>query len=198
MKNFFLILGFTVAVLGLAEAYSFAAKLFNVYWFGAAIVNSLIASAYVVFSARKKSHILVLFFAVAVASAGTVACSQVGLLKPWAAVLWIPVVEEFAFRGFFRSVFLQNFGKFWGVYASILFFTLAHSEMTVHNILALNFSFFLGPFLLAVICEILVAKYRTFTPAIIFHALCNLTPTVFLAIDPRWLNWLNWLYMKSS
>ena len=178
----------------LAEVYSGVNLIFAHYWVAAAAVNSTIAAIYILWNFKK---INLRYFWLAVPIFAILLFQHAGI-KLVASVTLIPVVEEFTFRGFFRNLAYKFYGKVWGSYASIVFFALAHSQMTLHNTFSLNFRLFLGPLFLGLFCELLMLKFNKFWPVILLHIFCNLTPVLLLAVDPRWLTWLNWLYIKSS
>lgn len=112
-------------------------------------------------------------------------------LEPYlfATVLWIPLVEECIFRGGVGRWLRHRLGDGWGPYVSALFFATLHSAPPQNWIPPL------GPFLLAIACELIVRITGRLTPAILLHACCNASPLLFALLDSRWLNWLGALYL---
>ncbi len=198
MKELAKVAAFVGAVVLLAEVYAFGAAIVNKYWISAGIINCFFAFMFLLRNPEQNSRLKFLWI---VAPVLLVVVYFVPNPKLFASLTLIPIVEELAFRGLFRDFWIQYFGRFLGTYASVVFFTLAHSEITFANLLSLNFNIFLGPFLLAVACEFLVQRTKSYWQAISLHAFCNLTPVLFIYLDPQqvtWLKWLNLLYMKSD
>lgn len=106
-----------------------------------------------------------------------------------ATLLWIPIVEECIFRGGVGRWLRQRLGDGWGMYVSALFFATLHSAPPQNWIPPL------GPFLLAMACELIVRITGRLTPAILLHVCCNASPLLFTLLDPRWLRWLGTLYL---
>ena len=74
-----------------------------------------------------------------------------------------PILEEYAFRGVLLNT-LGKFGKSFGLYASALFFALAH----------MYFSEMIPAFAMAVILGKISYRYRSIKPTILIHILFNL------------------------
>lgn len=112
-------------------------------------------------------------------------------------VLWIPVVEEWAYRVGAGYYFRSRLGLMAGSYLSNILFSLMHSQPTIEHFASLQIGLPLGPLLLGAICELIYLKSGKVLPAILFHMICNATPAIFATIDIRWLSWLKVLYLGS-
>ena len=110
-------------------------------------------------------------------------------------VVLVPIVEELVFRAGFGPIFIEKGGIFWGIYWTALLFSLCHTMPTFSDVLHLNISLPLGPFLLGIICHWIYHKSATVLPAIVFHSVCNASVYIFSTYDHRWIDWLNLLYM---
>lgn len=119
----------------------------------------------------------------------------------WALVLsvtLIPIVEEWVYRVGLSSVLQKFLPGFWGIYVSALAFSWMHSQPSVERIVAGETGLFLGPFLLAIVCDLLYRVTKKISVAIALHISCNLTVVIFTATDSRWFDWLHFLYLESS
>ena len=112
----------------------------------------------------------------------------------WAWVFWIPLVEEVTFRLGISTGFRHFAGAFWGAYFAALLFALVHGSPTLSNMLEWNVGLPIGPFLLALCCEWLLANGRSLWPLVVFHIGCNATVVIFAWWDSRWLQWLGLFY----
>jgi membrane protease YdiL (CAAX protease family) len=116
-------------------------------------------------------------------------------LAPLAWILWIPPIEELVFRRGVGRLFRRLApGLIWPAWFSSLTFALVHAEPTLAHLLAGRVGLPLGPFLLGLGCEAALAASGRLLPAVLLHAACNGTATIFALIDPRWLDWLGFLY----
>lgn len=115
--------------------------------------------------------------------------------EQWAWVLWIPISEEIVFRWGAGSILKRVGGMFWGSYFSVILFTLQHSNPTLQNLLRLNIGLALGPLLLGICCELILAYTGRIGAAIAFHMICNFSVVIFNLLDSRWLRWLGFLYL---
>ena len=110
------------------------------------------------------------------------------------SIFLVPLVEEIVFRGSVSKLFSYRSNPYLAMYFSALTFSLCHTLPTVSNLSEFSLMVPLGPFLLGLICEYLVLKYRSLFPAILFHMSCNFTAAYFYWFDQRWLDWLNIFY----
>ena len=118
-----------------------------------------------------------------------------GLAVPLAWILWIPPAEELVFRAGVGRLFRRLAGGSpWAAWFSALTFALVHAGPTLARLLAGQVGAPLGPFLLGLACEALLAASGRLLPAVALHAACNATAAVFAAGDARWLDWLGFLY----
>lgn len=91
-----------------------------------------------------------------------------------AALIWVPVVEEWVFRKGVGSWLRQYSGSvFWGSYLSVLLFSFLHASPTLSHLLEGRIGFPLGPLLLGAACEFLYVSTGKLGPGIFFHAICN-------------------------
>lgn len=109
-----------------------------------------------------------------------------------ATVLWVPLVEELVYRRGLGRWLQARCGTWYGIYLASLIFALAHG---------VSFAGFLptpplGPFLLALSCELIYRRSGSLWGAIAFHGACNASALIFFWLDPRWLEWLRWLYLE--
>lgn len=109
-------------------------------------------------------------------------------------VLWVPIVEEFLFRVGIGGFFRERLGITWGSYFSAILFALVHAHPTLRSWLNLEVGLPVGPLLLGLCCEALYVKTGRILPAILLHAVCNLTVVIFAILDSRWLTWLSLFY----
>lgn len=203
-----------------AQSYSSIAARGVSSWLGAAIVNSVLAAIVFVFWLKRKSRVcvdrpqwlavlsrpMVLFGAGATIVIGSVflaavsrlfggAISQSVSAEQWLWIVWIPLVEELVFRVGVGEFDRSKLGLAWGSYISALTFSFVHSQPTWERILHGQVGLPLGPFLLALSCELMLASSGRIAPIVLFHAACNATPVIFSLIDGRWLRWLSFLYL---
>jgi membrane protease YdiL (CAAX protease family) len=107
----------------------------------------------------------------------------------------IPVVEEIIFRGGI-SPFLSRFvGGPWAVWFAAIIFSMAHSMPTWGRMVGFKVGLSLGPFLLAICCDIIVRRWGRIWPAVFFHSACNGTVYIFSYINPSWMRHFSGLYM---
>jgi membrane protease YdiL (CAAX protease family) len=106
--------------------------------------------------------------------------------------VWIPVIEECIFRGAVGRWLQTKLGAYWGIYLSAIFFAALHSSPPQSWMPPI------GPFLLALCCELIVRISGRLAPAILLHACCNASPLVFALLDARWLGWLSELYLDLN
>ncbi len=110
-------------------------------------------------------------------------------------VLWIPIVEELVFRVGISAYFRKRLGIIWGCYFSALLFALVHTQPTVAAWLNWQIGLPLGPLLLGLANEAIYVSSGRIIPAIVLHAVCNLTVVIFAIVDSRWLSWLSPFYL---
>jgi membrane protease YdiL (CAAX protease family) len=109
-------------------------------------------------------------------------------------ILWVPVVEELVFRAGIGGFMRRRGGPLWGAWFSAVAFALVHAQPTLAGLAHGAVGLPLGPFLLGLCCEALLATTGRIAPAIAFHAACNATVVIFASGDARWLDWLSILY----
>ncbi len=119
--------------------------------------------------------------------------SALASLNVWYLTV-IPVVEEIVFRGWVTPYLARGTPTRWaGPYLSALLFAILHaSSLRFDN---LTFGIAAGPFVLALVCEIVVHRSGTLAGAMFLHAACNLNIWIFSVLDHRWLKWVPWLYV---
>lgn len=117
-----------------------------------------------------------------------------GAAPPLAWILWIPLVEELVFRAGIGRLFRRLTHSSWAAWFSALTFAFVHASPTVARLAAGRVGLPLGPFLLGLACEALLAATGRLLPCIALHAACNATAAVFANGDARWLDWLGFLY----
>jgi membrane protease YdiL (CAAX protease family) len=112
-----------------------------------------------------------------------------------ASLTLIPLAEEMVFR-MGLTPFLSRFaGDRWGPWYSAMVFSVAHTHPTWDRVLGLKIGLPIGPFILAICCDIIVRRWRRVWPAALFHSCCNATVYVFAWLNPSWVSKLNGLYM---
>lgn len=201
---------FAAAVV-LAEVYQLVAASLSPPWLAAASVNSVGTIAVIAWRLRRGQSRLFYFGAwrwylpalvVFCGSAGLAFASRIygGLAKsgpsdlPWAWIVWVPIVEEVVFRAGLGQGLRRLAPQPWAAWFSAGAFALVHAEPTLGHVLVGQIGLALGPFLLGLCCEALVAASGSILPGILLHAACNATVIVFQAVDERWLVWLRVLY----
>lgn len=110
-------------------------------------------------------------------------------------VFFIPIVEEFAFRGFLTSLFFKVSNSNWAPYFSVILFSALHTVNSPYDVLTLNVGFAFGPLLLGVFCEMMMAVGLGLSACVAFHIAANATLFIFRFVDPRWLDWLSVFYL---
>ena len=100
----------------------------------------------------------------------------------------VPISEEVCYRLGLSRLLSCIGGRFWGGYFSILIFTMMHGLPSFERIYNLDVGFFLGPFLLAISCELLFAWSNRLFPAILLHMACNSTGVIFALTGGYWLD----------
>ena len=107
----------------------------------------------------------------------------------------IPLVEEIVFRGAI-SPFVSRFTGPWsGVWFGALVFSMAHSNPTWNRLIAFKVGLPIGPFLLAICCDMIVRRWGRIWPAVAFHGACNATVYIFANLNPSWIRHFGGLYM---
>lgn len=197
--------------LGLRSFYGIFGRAGEPPWFFIALFHTLLAMGLIFFQRRRflqecRSMKLSWTFgpALAVLAATGILIGLSRVFSPpssspdaplsWAAVgliLWVPLVEELVFRFGLSNYLRTKAGHWLGLYATSMTFALAHGEANGALLIPL------GPFLLALLCDLIYWRCRFIGGAIAFHAACNATAYLFLAFDPRWLDWLNLLYLHA-
>jgi membrane protease YdiL (CAAX protease family) len=89
--------------------------------------------------------------------------------------LWVPIVEEILFRGYFSHAFRTKMGIGIGTYMSALLFSFIHSDASIEGIVTGAAGITLGPLFLALSAEAIYAISKRLEYAIILHGLCNLS-----------------------
>lgn len=186
----------------------------EVYWLGAATVNSVFA-AIVLFihrkeifhSSRELSKKYVIFDYAPLALG--LLCGSLALFsyalghsqqlaidwQDWLWVLWIPIVEELTFRVGFGEYFRRKLGRWWGSYFSVLLFCLAHTMGAYfYEPMKWFTAIPLGVLLLGISCEFLYVTRRKVATIILLHMTANFSVILFKWVDSRWLNWLSFFY----
>lgn len=107
----------------------------------------------------------------------------------------IPLFEEILFRGGATPLLMKFAGPIWSVWFSALVFSVAHTQPTFERLMNLKAGFLLGPFILAICCDMIVRRWGKLWPAIAFHSACNATVYIFSVWNPAWLSRLSGLYM---
>jgi membrane protease YdiL (CAAX protease family) len=129
-----------------------------------------------------------------VAGAAETVFSGNSISVPWAWLVCVPIAEEAVFRAGIGQMLMRIAPRLWAAWFSAAIFALAHAQPTLSHFLAGQVGLAVGPFLLALACEALVATSGSIWPGILLHAVCNATVVVFQAVDARWLEWLKFLY----
>jgi membrane protease YdiL (CAAX protease family) len=107
----------------------------------------------------------------------------------------IPLAEEMVFR-MGMTPFLSRFaGNRWGPWYSAVVFSVAHTHPTWGRLTGLKLGLPIGPFILAICCDIIVRRWGRVWPAAAFHSACNATVYIFAWLSPSWLSKLGGLYM---
>jgi membrane protease YdiL (CAAX protease family) len=199
----------------MAESYNGLSDWLSPPWFAAATIHSLIASfvaAYWWLHDRKvftpgtwQSYLpatFVLGASAAVALLSRVlggvtinAVSDSNTHPTWAAVIWVPLVEELVFRAGIGAVYRRLSQPIWAAWFAALVFALVHANPTWSNLIHGQVGLALGAFLLGLCCEYLMIKTGRILPCIAFHSACNATVMIFGILDKRWLDWLAPLYL---
>jgi len=120
--------------------------------------------------------------------------SRISLLTI-ASVLWIPFVEEFAYRGYFGRYFRRYGGSFYGGYFSAVFFALMHANLRWEGVFQGEIWLPMGPFLLGLVNEFLWSRFASWWMIISFHIVCNMSVLIFSFFDSRWFYWLSYLFI---
>ncbi len=107
--------------------------------------------------------------------------------------LIVPIVEEYFFRGVLGGLLRKKFGVLLGGYASILVFSLVHTQVGFSNLSGLLY-LGLGVCLLGIVCEVLYVKSEDIYTAISFHAVANASGVIFLNFCPDLLTKLDIFY----
>ena len=204
-----------VLALVMAESYNFLSDWLTPPWFAAATLHSLIAvliTAYWWLHDRKvfapgswQSYLpatIVLGGSAAAALLSrafggiTIDAGSGGNTHPiWAAVIWVPLVEELVFRAGIGAVYRRISQPIWAAWFAALVFALVHANPTWSNLVNGQVGLALGAFLLGLCCEYLMIKTGRILPCIAFHSACNATVMIFGILDKRWLDWLAPLYL---
>lgn len=114
--------------------------------------------------------------------------------KSFVTITLIPIVEEICYRLGLSGLLSKIGGQFWGGYFSILVFTTMHGLPSIDRIFNQQVGFFLGPFLLAIVCELIFTWSKQLFPAILLHMVCNSTGVIFSWAGGYWLNVFGFLY----
>jgi membrane protease YdiL (CAAX protease family) len=107
----------------------------------------------------------------------------------------IPLAEELVFRMGITPFISRFSGARWGPWYSAIIFSVAHTNPTLARWIGLKIGLPIGPFLLAICCDLIVRRWGRIWPATVFHAACNATVYIFGWINPSWLMKLDGLYM---
>ena len=110
-------------------------------------------------------------------------------------VLFVPVVEEFLFRGMITPLLCRIRMSFWAPYFSVLAFSILHTVGNGKDLIAFNFGIAVGPLILGLVCEAVLSLRLGLMAAISIHMAANASVMVFSLLDPRWLNWLSVFYL---
>jgi len=130
---------------------------------------------------------------VAVAPVAAVVSQSISV--PWAWLVCVPIAEELVFRAGIGQILARLAPRLWAAWFSAAIFALAHAQPTISHFVAGQVGLAVGPFLLGLACEALVAASGSILPGILLHAACNATVVVFQTVDARWLEWLKFLYL---
>jgi len=208
------ILSLVLAVV-MAESYNCLSDWLSPPWFAAATLHSLLASfvaTYWWLHDRKvftpgawQSYLPATFVLGASAAVALLsrafggvtinAVSDSNTHPTWAAVIWVPLVEEFVFRAGIGAVYRRLSQPIWAAWFAALVFALVHANPTWSNLVQGQVGLALGAFLLGLCCEYLMMKTGRILPCIAFHSACNATVMIFGILDKRWLDWLAPLYL---
>lgn len=112
-----------------------------------------------------------------------------------ATVIVIPIVEEIVFRLGVTPFISRFVGGWWALWFSAIIFSVAHTHPSWERVIGLKIGLPLGPFLLAICCDLIVKRWGRVWPAVLFHSACNGTVYIFAKYNPSWLNHLGNLYM---
>ena len=112
-----------------------------------------------------------------------------------ATVLIIPLVEEIVFRMGVTPFVSRFVGGWWALWFSAIIFSVAHTQPSWERVVGFQIGLPIGPFLLAICCDIIVKRWGRIWPAVLFHSSCNATVYVFAKYNPSWLTHLGGLYM---
>lgn len=112
-----------------------------------------------------------------------------------ATLTLIPFAEEMVFRMGLTPFVSRFAGDRWGPWYSAMIFSVAHTHPTWTRFLGMKIGMPIGPFILAICCDIIVRRCRRVWPAALFHSCCNATVYVFAWLNPAWLSKLGGLYM---
>lgn len=108
-----------------------------------------------------------------------------------ATITLVPIVEEIFFRAGVSELWRRAAGPWLGSIASAVYFAVLHGD---GDIFAANVLTWLplGPFLLALCCELLYRQTKRIRVACYFHLSCNLSAVLFYSGMPS--DWLRYLY----
>lgn len=112
-----------------------------------------------------------------------------------ATLTLIPLVEESVFRLGITPFVSRFAGERWGPWYSAVVFSVAHTHPTWVRLTGLKLGLPIGPFILAICCDIMVKRWGRVWPVVAFHSACNATVYVFAWLNPSWLSKLGGLYM---
>ena len=109
-------------------------------------------------------------------------------------IVVVPCAEELVYRLGLTQLFSRIGGRFWGAYFSVLVFAVMHGLPSLDRLLSLELGFYLGPFILAILCELLFGWSNQLFPAILLHMACNWTGVIFSWAGGYWLSVFRFLY----
>ena len=115
----------------------------------------------------------------------------------WIFLLWVPIVEELAFRLGLSSGLRRVSSPLVAAYGSSLVFGLMHGGFRLESLLMGAIVIPLGSVLMAWFCEYIFTRTNSILLCVLFHASCNGSALIFQAFDPRWLDWLGFLYISN-
>lgn len=109
-----------------------------------------------------------------------------------ATITIVPIAEELYFRAGASELWRRAFGPVAGSIASALYFAVLHGSGDIFTANILTW-LPIGPFLLALCCEILYRKTQRIRVACYFHLSCNLSAVLFYQGMP--FEFLHYFYL---
>lgn len=198
----------------LAELYRWVGQGWDPSWYGALIVNSILAVAVLVvrFDVLRARPVvswrlmgLLYFPAVALALfpwlmillvPGNATMNVTIYPSDWLMLLAVPVVEEIVFRVGLGDFCRRRYGLGLGGYLSAVLFGYVHSLPTWDRLWAGEVGVVFGPLLLGLACEFLYSTGRRLLPIVMLHMAGNASVIIFRIYDPQWLERLHWFYLR--